>query len=159
VSSGLQVGPAENTPAQSQKQTGCNQVLPNGNTVGNDVRQSQAELQASYDNAAQTLDVDPAMSLLGTFLAIASPSGPIDYKNNFAGSGSPASLGRAGNFAYYSSGSSYLPNGVLDLGAGAYALKAALSGQKPFASLTGPKFSDASAASVRGGALASGGCP
>jgi RHS repeat-associated protein len=52
----------------------------------------------------------------------------------------------------------YIPNGLLDLGAGAYAVTAAAFGPKPFSSLTGPMFSDASAAAVRNSALSSNGC-
>jgi hypothetical protein len=146
--------------AQSQTPTGCHQVLPNGQTVGNVVGQSRTQLQASYDNAAQTFDVDPALSVLGTFAAIASPRGPIDFKNNFSGSGSPSSLSGAGNFSYYAIGTGYLPDTVLDAGASAYSILAILfSNKNPSTVGNGPLLIDDSAASVRNAALASGGCP
>ena len=135
-------------------------MLPNGQTVGNVVNQSRAQLQASYDNAAQTLDVDPALSLLGTFAAIAQSRGPIDFKNNFSGSGNAQSLGNAGNFAYYAIGTGFLSNSLLDFGASAYALQQVLSGNKPASTIgNGPLLIDDSANSVRGAALASSRCP
>ena len=135
----------------------CKTVLPNGQTVGDVVRAQQAQLQSVFDSTLQTVS-GPLPAELGTFAAIAWPHGPIDFKNNFRGLASPTLLGKAGNFAYYSIGSGYVPTSIMDIGAGAYAVTSALRGQKPFSTLTGPMLSDQSAASVRTAALASNGC-
>jgi hypothetical protein len=135
----------------------CKTVLPNGQTVGDVVRAQQAQLQSVFDSTLQTVS-GPHPAELGTFAAIAWPHGPIDFKNNFRGLASPKLLGKAGNFAYYSIGSGYVPTSIMDIGAGAYAVTSALRGQKPFSTLTGPMLSDQSAASVRTAALASNGC-
>lgn len=92
------------------------------------------------------------------FFTVAGSNGPIDFKNNFRGQANAAMLGQAGNFAYYAIGAGIYPTWELDAGAGAYGLYSAALGRKPFSSLTGPVFSDASAASVRNAALASNGC-
>lgn len=98
------------------------------------------------------------LSTEGAFFSIAISNGPIDFKNNFRGQANGAMLGQAGNFTYYAIGTGIFPNWELDAGAGAYGLYSAALGRKPFSSLTGPMFSDASAASVRNAALASNGC-
>jgi RHS repeat-associated protein len=136
---------------------GCNTVLPNGKTVGQYINQGRAQMQASV-NASGSLNG----ALLTTFASIAMDYGQIDFKNGAGGSSvlaSRAQLGQAGNFAYYAIGSGYLSPGLLDAGAGAYAVTSALLGKKPFSTLTGPMFSDASAASVRNAGLATPGCP
>ncbi|MCE3589917.1 hypothetical protein LXJ59_25330, partial [Escherichia coli] len=91
--------------------------------------------------------------------SIAWPNGPIDFKNNFRGQAEAGMLGRAGNFAYYAIGTGIISNAILDAGAGAYAISSPLRGHKSWSTLTGPMFSDQSAASTRDAALASGGCP
>jgi hypothetical protein len=134
----------------------CGTVLPNGQTVGSYVQQYRADLQNAAENDAS--EANP-FTVAGSFLAIAQPYGPIDFKNGAAGQGgNGATLGLAGNFAYYAIGSGIVPNWELDAGAGAYGVLSATFGPKSFSSLTGPMFSDASAASVRNAALASNGC-
>ena len=134
----------------------CATVLPNGRTVGSYVQLYGSQLLVSYSQDAG--ETNPLLNATGTFSAIAGSNGPIDFKNNFRGQGNAAALGQAGNFAYYAIGAGILPNWELDLGAGAYAVMAALKGQKSFSSLTGPMFSDASAAVVRNQGLSSNGC-
>jgi len=126
-------------------------------TVGDIVRAQQAQLQRVLDSALQS-EGGPLPAELGTFLAISFPNGPIDFKNRFRGQANASVLGSAGNFAYYAVGSGYIPSSLLDFGAGTYAVAAAVFGRKPFSSLTGPMFADASAAAVRSAALASNGC-
>jgi hypothetical protein len=142
---------------------GCNTMLPNGQTVGQVVNQQRAQLQAVANEAAananQGTPSNPFLETTGAFYSIAQPNGPIDFKNNFSGQANGALLGQAGNFAYYAIGSGILPTAELDAGAGAYALFSATFGSKSFSSLTGPMFSDASAASVRNAGLATPGCP
>jgi hypothetical protein len=152
-----------NNSSSTANKVDCNSVLPNGKTVGDYVQPNRALLQNSMNDsmaAAQSgLGVDPFSQPTGTFYSIAKPNGPIDFKNIFRSSGaSPSVLGQAGNFAYYAIGSGILPNAELDVGAGLYALKNALFGAKRFSTLTGPMFSDASAASVRDAGLAANGC-
>jgi RHS repeat-associated protein len=142
------------TPAPSN--VNCNTVLPNGQTVGNYVQQYRAQLQSTAN--ASGVDDQQVGSTTGAFLSIAGSNGPIDFKNTFRGQANAAMLGQAGNFAYYAIGSGILPNFELDAGAGAYAFYSAVRGRKPFSSLTGPMFSDASAASVRNQGLAANGC-
>ena len=141
------------------KAVNCNSLLPNGKTIGDVVRSERAALQEVEDAQMALLkagvQVQPLAALSGAFLGIVLPHGPIDFKLLFKGADDPAYLGRAGNFAYYAIGSGYLPDTELDLGAGAYAVWAG----KPISTLTGPGFSDKSAASVRDAALASQGCP
>jgi hypothetical protein len=96
------------------------------------------------------------LQITGEFAAIAWPNGPIDFKNKMTGN--RATLGLAGNYAYYAIGSGILPDTELDAGAGAYGLYSAVRGQKSLSSLTGPLFSDASAAAVRAAALSANGC-
>lgn len=122
------------------------------------MRDQRAQLQSMVDAQMQT-EGGPLPAATGAMAAIAWPNGPIDFKNNFHGQGDAGTLGRAGNFAYYAIGTGLIPNGMLDAGAGAYAITSALRGHKSWSTLTGPMFSDQSAASVRDAALASGGCP
>jgi len=159
-------GPGQNGSGQGgSRQTGapnsvsCSTMLPNGQTVGQVVNQMRSQLQSVANGAAQNPNsTNPLGEITGAFYSIARSNGPIDFKNTFKGLASAGALGRAGNFAYYAIGSGILPNWELDAGAGAYALYSAALGRKPFSSLTGPMFSDASAASVRDAALASNGC-
>lgn len=140
----------------------CGTKLPNGQTVGQVINQGRAQLQAIVDaqNAiAQSGGDVNDLRLTGSFGYFVRPGGPTDFKNLFRGQANGAFLGQAGNFAYYAIGSGYLPNSELDAGAGAYALIFAALGKKPFSSLTGPMFSDASAASQRNAGLATPGCP
>lgn len=134
----------------------CNTKLPNGQTVGQVVNQQRVTLQQAVigSQVFGTLS-QPILAL--SFLSIAAPQGPIDFKNVYRGQGDGASLGQAGNFAYYAIGTGFFSPGTLDFGAGAYGVTSALFGSKPFSSLTGPMFSDASAASVRNDGL--NGCP
>jgi hypothetical protein len=138
-------------------------VLPNGQTLGQVIRQERAQLQEIVNIQLEMAQygVEPSLlsTLTGAFGAIARPNGPIDFKNNFRTQGNGTTLGLAGNFAYYAIGSGFLPNFELDAGAGAYGIGSALFGNKPFSSLTGPMYSDTSAASVRDPALAANGCP
>ena len=137
----------------------CSTVLPNGQTVGQVVNQYRNQLQSIANEALNNPNnQNPLGEITGAFYPIAKSNGPIDFKNIFRGQANGAMLGQAGNFAYYAIGTGILPNWELDAGAGAYALKSAIFGNKPFSSLTGPMFSDASAASVRNAALASNGC-
>lgn len=94
----------------------------------------------------------------GSFIAIVGKNGPIDFKNQFPGQANATTLGQAGNFAFYAVGGGYLPNAELDLFAGLYGLVTATLGTRPYSDLTGPMFSDSSAASVRDAALAAAGC-
>jgi RHS repeat-associated protein len=156
----LLIGPPDT--ANAANKVTCNSALPNGQTVGDVVRQQRALLENVTNDAVATADMgtpsNPLGEITGAFYPIVEGNGPIDFKNNFRGSGNAAFLGQAGNFAYYAIGSGLLPNWELDAGAGAYALYSAVFGQKPFSSLTGPMFSDASAASVRNAGLAANGC-
>ena len=137
----------------------CSTVLPNGKTVGDYVRQFRQDLQNSANNATSDTQGDSSnAAATGSFFAIVKPNGPIDFKNTFKGQAPGNILGQAGNFAYYAIGSGLLPNIELDLGAGAYAVLAALKGHKQFSELTGRFFSDSSAALVRAPALAANGC-
>ena len=138
----------------------CSTVLPNGQTVGQVVNQYRNQLQSIANEALNNPNnQNPLGEITGAFYAIAQPHGPIDFKNGVAGQGgNGATLGQAGNFAYYAIGSGILPNWELDAGAGVYGVLSAAFGSKSFSSLTGPMFSDASAASVRNAALASNGC-
>jgi RHS repeat-associated protein len=152
-------GPPAKPANQAQRKTGCDQVLPNGKTVGDVVRQQRAQLNGFQDPATQfEAGGDPLPATFGTFVATVLSNGPIDFKNNFRGSGNAQALGNAGNFAYYGIGTGILPNSLLDFGAGLYGVRSALLGKRPFADLTGRDFSDSSAASVRDAALASDGC-
>ena len=141
-----------------QTPVNCNTVLPNGQTVGDLVRGDIAALRAlgrfgtGIDSGTEQLN--PYFD----FLLVAAPNGPIDFKNQFYGQASAALLAREGNFAYYAIGSAFFPAAVLDAGAGAYGVLTAAFGSRPFSNLTGPLFSDKSAASVRNAALASNGC-
>jgi RHS repeat-associated protein len=157
-------GPGENGPGSNSSsggsapsKVGCSTVLPNGNTLGQYINQGRAQMQASV-NAGGSFNGGG----LANFASIARDYGQIDFKNGAAGSSvlaNRAVLGQAGNFAYYAIGSGYLSPGLLDTGAGAYAVTSALLGKKSFSTLTGPMFSDASAASVRNAGLATPGCP
>ncbi|HEY6408939.1 MAG TPA: RHS repeat-associated core domain-containing protein, partial [Ktedonobacteraceae bacterium] len=141
---------------------GCSSLLPNGQTVGDVVRQQRALLQNVANNAVARANTgtpsNPLGEITGAFYPIAKSNGPIDFKKTFSGQANGVFLGQAGNFAYYAIGSGILPNLELDAGAGAYALYSAALGRKPFSSLTGPMFSDASAASTRDAGLAANGC-
>ena len=140
----------------------CDTVLPNGETVGDVVRKERAVMQQALANsmlaAALGAPSDPFATILATFLTIALPNGPIDFKNDFTGQANGTFLGDAGNFAYYAIGWGFLPNSLLDAGAGAYGVLTATFGQRKFADLTGPSYSDSSVARVRAPALASDGC-
>ena len=92
---------------------GCSTRLPNGQTVGQVVQNSIANIESAagpYDTGAGEF---------GAFLATVGSNGPIDFKNNFRGAASPAFLGDAGNFAYgaIASGIGY-PRSVAEFGAG-----------------------------------------
>ena len=143
-------------PAPAPNKVTCSTMLPNGRTVGSYVQQYRSQLQSISD--ASGVDDQQVGSTTGAFYSISQSNGPIDFKNIFRGQANAAMLGQAGNFAYYAIGSGILPNFELDAGAGAYAVYSAIRGRKPFSSLTGPWFSDASAASVRSQGLAAGGC-
>ena len=112
--------------------------------MGQIINEGRALLGATQDlYGAGVLDPE----LTGAFGYFVRPGGPTDFKNIFKGQAQAPFLGYAGNFAYYAIGSGYLPNSELDAGAGAYASTLAALGSKQFSQLTGPFFSDASAAS------------
>jgi len=134
----------------------CQSKLPDGRTIADVVKGLRSQLQQSI-TAQINVNGNPAAAMTGTFAAMAWPNGPMDFKNTMRGKASPSFLGEAGNFVYYAVGTGYFPASVLDSGAGAYALFSAARGQKPFSSLVGPMYSDASAASVRSDGLK--GCP
>ena len=154
--------PNQSTTTATAIDVNCGTVLPNGQTIGELVRLYRARLLAvnnmSIDSAKFGGTPDPIMAMTGTYASIARERGPIDFKSKFRGKADGAKLGRAGNFAYYAIGTGVLPDWEMDAGAGAYAVQAALRRKKQFSSLTGPMFSDISAASVRGPALQSNGC-
>jgi len=133
----------------------CNSVLPNGTTIGQVVAQGRAAVQQTqgFENILNLADFGASTIVFAAYVA---PHGPTDFKINF--SGNATTLGQEGNFTYYATGSGFFPNIELDAGAGAYALYSAGRAQKAFSDLTGPMFSDSSAALVRGPALASNGC-
>jgi hypothetical protein len=147
---------AANTAPQTQ--VSCNTVLPNGKTVGDVVRGEIAALR-SVASLGTGIDSLPRLELYADFFSIASSGGPIDFKVQFRGQANAALLGQEGNFAYYAIGSTFFPTTILDAGAGAYGISTAMFGSRHFRNLTGPWFSDTSAASVRSAGLASNGCP
>ena len=162
-SNNVDSSPAKRAPQpvpQTQKQVDCNTSLPNGTTVGDNVREQRAQLDAvenaGFDSGGFTGFT--FINKLAAFFGIAQSNGPIDFKNNLRGQGNARTLGDAGNFAYYATGSGYIPNTLLDIGAGAYALYSAARGQKQFSQLTGPMFSDQSAARMRNPGLNANGC-
>lgn len=128
----------------------CDTVLPNGQTVGDVVRQERSVLQNAFDQSLQAAqaggDNGSLFAETGALLSIARPNGPIDFKNNFRGQADPALLGEAGNFAFYAIGSGYLPTLELNVGASIYAIFA-------HGSILSP-----SAKAVRDSALAANGC-
>jgi RHS repeat-associated protein len=75
--------------ANGQQPITCDTVLPNGQTVGDVVRQQRAVLQNVLDSSIQAnqagAESDPLSALTGAFLFIAKPNGPIDFKNTFRG--------------------------------------------------------------------------
>lgn len=119
------------------------------------MRQVQQDLDAvsHYDS-----DGGGGTGVVGAFVAAVQPHGVVDFKNNFAGQAPSNFLGDAGNFAYYAIGSGFLPDWVLDLGAGGYGVSSAVFGSRPFRDLTGRDLSDSSADRMRDPALASNGC-
>lgn len=100
------------------KKPNCNTVLPNGQTIGQVVRDavSTIRLVASYDLSG--------LSEFGAFYATVKSNGPLDFKNNF-GPDPSGSLGAAGNFAYgaVASGIGYSQS-FAEFGAGVYARNA-----------------------------------
>jgi RHS repeat-associated protein len=145
-------GPSKPAPPAS-----CGTQLPNGQTLGEVIRAHRAELRAAWERGMRIRpDADPRGFAEGTYVAIVSPNGPIDFKNIFKGDREV--LGSYGNFAYYAIGVGIIPTPTMDFGAGLYGVVSAIVGKKPFSDLTGPMFSDYNAAAVRDSALASGGC-
>lgn len=142
-----------------QTQVNCGTVLPNGQTIGDVVRQQRASLLTTELVAEASLyPATVAPAVLGQFISIVRPGGPIDFKSEFRGQANAALLGQEGNFTYYAIGTGILSPFALDAGAGAYGLLTAIFGSRHFSDLKGPMFSDASAASVRNPGLASNGC-
>ncbi|MGH9725429.1 MAG: RHS repeat-associated core domain-containing protein, partial [Candidatus Acidiferrales bacterium] len=141
------VGPL--APGQSycapQTLVNCNTVLPNGQTVGYVVQQEVAALQDAK-GIGTGIDTLPDIRIYLAFAYVASPGGPIDFKNNFNGQAAPNLLGQAGNFAYYAIGSAYFPTFALDAGATGYAILAHGSLSSPNAQV------------VRSNGLAANGC-
>jgi hypothetical protein len=140
----------------------CNTKLPNGQTVGQAVKNGRALLQAVIDRqnelAAAGGDVNP-FALHAAFFSIVKPNGPIDFKKGQSGQ-TFVQMGLAGNFAYYAIGAGYFNSSTLDAGAGAYALTAAFFPHSTvhFSDLTGNFFSDSAAAQMRGPGLSANGC-
>jgi len=142
----------------------CNTKLPNGQTVGDVVRQQRAVLQSAFNQAAaQAQTGSPSNPLgyeLGAFTAIIGPNGPIDFKKGQSGT-TFVQMGLAGNFAYYAIGSGYFSPNTLDAGAAFYALTAAAffpHSTVHFSDLTGHYFSDSAANMMKGPGLAANGC-
>jgi RHS repeat-associated protein len=108
-----------NSAAKPQSNISCSTKLPNGQTIGQVVQKSLANIA----NAAGPYDAGGAGEF-GAFFATVQSGGPIDFKRNFKGSASPAFLGDAGNFAYgaVASGIGYA-RPFAEFGAGAYAAK------------------------------------
>jgi hypothetical protein len=64
----------------AQGKTGCDQVLPNGNTVGEVVRQQRAQLENFQSPATQCEAAgDPLPATTGVFIATVLSNGPIDF--------------------------------------------------------------------------------
>ena len=124
----------------------CGAALPNGQTVGDVVRQQRAALLAAQQQQLQAQQQSPdgggAGYTSGNFAGIVGPNGPTDFKNNFRGQAPGPFLGQAGNFAYWSIGSGILPNTELDIGAGGYGLFSSIFGNRPFSDLHPPFFMD-----------------
>jgi hypothetical protein len=110
---------------------GCGTMLPNGQTVGDVIRQQRALLKSVVDNALTTSasgnPSNPLGEIMGAFYPIAEGNDPIDFKNNFP-TADRNTMGLSGNFAYCAIGGGILPTSILNAGAGAYALKAAFTG-------------------------------
>ena len=144
------IDPSGRCPKADPQPVNCDALLPNGQTVGDVVRQERAVLQNVFDTSIRAsqggAESDPLSAMTGVFIRIAWPNGPIDFKNIFKGKGDATLLGQAGNFAYYAVGSGYLPTLELDAGAAAYAILA-------HGSLSSPD-----ARAVRDMALAANGC-
>jgi hypothetical protein len=94
----------------------------------------------------------------GDSSSIVAGGGQIDFKTTFAGQASREMLGDAGNFAYYAIGQGFIPNTVLDMGAGFYGIYGAITGRFPWSFLTGRFFSDDSARRMRTSGLSANGC-
>jgi RHS repeat-associated protein len=99
----------------------CNTFLPNGQTIGQVVRNAVAtiHLVASYDLSG--------LAELNAFYATVKSNGPIDFKKHF-GPDPTGALGAAGNFAYgaIASGIGYSQS-FAEFGAGVYAAHAGKS--------------------------------
>ena len=134
----------------------CSSKLPGGQTVGQVVRNSLANIES----AAGPYDAG-GVGEFGAFYATVQSNGPIDFKNNFKGAASPAFLGDAGNFAYgaVAAGLGY-SQGVAEFGAGAYALsKSFHNPNSPYGfNPNNPFGEDNSAAKNLPAGYASGGC-
>jgi len=129
---------------QNEQKPSCNTILPNGSTVGDQVRAEVAQI-----NYEAELGQDPA----GVFaVREGQRGGPIDFKINF-GPDPTGALGAAGNFAYGAIASGVgIPQWLAEAGAGVYA--AAQGKTNP----TNPMLEDNSAAANLPAGFATGGC-
>lgn len=82
----------------------------------------------------------------------------MDFNRNFIGKGNACELGDERNFAYFATGSGFLLDFELEMGAGAYALKTVVFGSRPASQLAPPFFMDQSAVSQKDAGLSSNGC-
>jgi len=137
---------------QEQKQPTCNTVLPNGQSIGDVVRQSLRQTLANIPASTTTFGTAFLGSVLGNVL------GTFDFKNRFRGQGDPAELAAAGNFAYGAYVSALFGSGVSNFGARAYGTVTNALGLKPNQFVAPNGMSVSAAANVpRGNANA--GCP
>jgi RHS repeat-associated protein len=135
----------------------CGTKLPNGQTVGDYVRAARNQMNSIQGTGSPPLD---AYHMLTTFKGLVGGGSSIDFKNTMAGQAPIELLGNAGNFAYYAIGSGYFSAGILDMGAGGYAIKSAFIPSSPvtFSALTMPYGQDTSAKLQEGPGLAANGC-
>ena len=132
-------------------EVGCNSRLPNGSTIGDQVRHL-------VDNASALIDMssDPALSgaaLAGNMFATVFPFGPLDFKNLFKGSAGPGQLADMGNFAYGSYVSALAGPALSNLGAQGYAKASALFGVKAQRYMAANGMSKSASANVPRGNL------
>jgi hypothetical protein len=128
----------------------CNTILPNGITIGQYVRTTLA-FSAGIRQANFAAG-------FGADLAMVSPYGPLDPKNNFRGQGSPSQLAAAGNFEVGAYMTAVWGSGVSNLEAIIYATGSHILGIKA-SSFMAPNGMDKSAAANLPRGNANAGCP